>query len=44
LPKIQADVLLNFEKCRYSHSYYLVGAETTNKYFAPKAGFSLLGL
>ena len=46
LPKIQADVLLNFEKgADIQHSYYfLVGAETTNKYFAPKAGFSLFGI
>lgn len=46
LPKIQADVLLNFEKgADIRHSYYfLVGAETTTKYFAPKAGFSLFGI
>ncbi len=46
LPKIQADVLLNFEKgADIQHSYYfLVGAETTTKYFAPKAGFSLFGI
>ena len=46
MPKIQADVLLNFEKgADIQHSYYfLVGAETTNKYFAPKAGFSLFGI
>ena len=33
MPKIQADVLLNFEKgADLQHSYYfLVGAETTNK-------------
>lgn len=46
LPKIQADVLLNFKKdADIQHSYYfLVGAETTTKYFAPKAGFSLFGI
>ena len=46
MPKIQADVLLNFEKgADIQHSYYfLVGAETTNKYFAPKAGISLFGI
>ena len=46
MPKIQADVLLNFEKgADIQHSYYfLVGAETTNKYFATKAGFSLFGI
>ncbi|MFT3917992.1 hypothetical protein [Cloacibacterium sp.] len=46
LPKIQADVLLNFEKgADIQHSYYfLVGAETTTKFFAPKAGFSLFGI
>ena len=46
MPQIQADVLLNFEKgADIQHSYYfLVGAETTNKYFAPKAGISLFGI
>ncbi len=46
LPKIQVDVLLNFEKgANIRHSYYfLVGAETTTKFFAPKAGFSLFGI
>jgi hypothetical protein len=37
-PKFQADVLLNFEKnVDFYHSYYfLMGAEGTNKYIAPK--------
>lgn len=46
LPKIQGDVLLNFSKNDdIKHSYYfLLGAETTNKYIAPKAGVSLFGI
>ncbi|MEY8761534.1 hypothetical protein [Chryseobacterium tongliaoense] len=46
MPKLQADVLLNFEKnVDFYHSYYfLIGAEGTNKYVAPKVGVSLFGL
>lgn len=46
LPKIQGDVLFNFEKeADIQHSYYfLLGAEATNKYIVPKAGVSLFGI
>ncbi|MGU3376663.1 hypothetical protein [Chryseobacterium sp. M5A1_1a] len=46
MPKLQADVLLNFEKnVDFYHSYYfLVGAEGTNKYIAPKIGVTLFGM
>lgn len=46
MPKVQADVLLNFEKnVDFNHSYYfLAGAESTNKYVAPKIGVTLFGL
>ena len=46
MPKIQGDILLNFsETDDIKHSYYfLLGAETTNKYIAPKAGISLFGI
>ena len=46
MPKLQADVLLNFQKdVDFYHSYYFVlGAEGTNKYLAPKVGFSLFGI
>ena len=46
LPKVQGDVLLNFEKnVDIYHSYYfLAGAEVTTKYIAPKIGVSLFGL
>lgn len=46
MPKLQADVLLNFEKnVDFYHSYYfLIGAEGTNKYIAPKIGVSLFGI
>lgn len=46
MPKLQADVLLNFQKnVDFYHSYYfLVGAEGTNKYFAPKIGVTLFGI
>lgn len=46
MPRIQGDVLLNFEKgVDFYHSYYLLaGAETTNKYFSPKVGATLFGL
>ncbi|KQS93456.1 hypothetical protein ASG21_00345 [Chryseobacterium sp. Leaf394] len=46
MPKLQADVLLNFQKdVDFYHSYYFIlGAEGTNKYVAPKVGFSLFGI
>jgi len=46
MPKVQADVLLNFEKnVDFNHSYYfLAGVESTNKYVAPKIGVTLFGL
>ena len=46
MPKLQADLLVNFERgVDLYHSYYfLAGAETTNKYVAPKAGFTMFGL
>lgn len=46
LPKLQGDILLNFEKnVDFNHAYYfLVGVETTSKYFAPKIGASLFGI
>lgn len=46
MPKLQADVLLNFEKnVDFYHSYYfLMGAEGTNKYVAPKIGVTLFGI
>ena len=46
MPKMQADVLLNFQKnVDFYHSYYFIlGAEGTNKYVAPKVGFSLFGI
>lgn len=46
LPKIQGDVLINFERnVDIYHSYYfLAGAEVTTKYIAPKIGATLFGL
>ena len=46
MPKVQGDVLINFEKnVDLYHSYYfLAGAEVTTKYMAPKIGASLFGL
>ena len=46
MPKLQADVLLNFERnVDFYHSYYfLAGVEGTNKYIAPKVGVTLFGL
>ncbi|TXF75850.1 hypothetical protein [Chryseobacterium sp.] len=46
LPKVQGDVLINFERnVDIYHSYYfLAGAEATTKYIAPKIGVSLFGL
>lgn len=46
LPKIQGDILINFQKnVDLYHSYYfLAGAEITTKYVAPKIGATLFGL
>lgn len=46
MPKVSADVLLNFQKnVDFYHSYYfLFGAEGTNKYVAPKVGLTLFGI
>lgn len=46
MPKVQGDILINFEKnVDLYHSYYfLAGAEVTTKYAAPKIGASLFGL
>lgn len=46
IPKIQGDVLFNFnQNTTLQHgNYFLVGAEVTNKYVAPKAGISVLGI
>lgn len=46
MPKVQGDILLNFERnVDLYHSYYfLAGAEVTTKYAAPKIGASLFGI
>jgi hypothetical protein len=46
MPKLQADVMFNFEKnVDFYHSYYfLAGVEGTNKYIAPKIGVTLFGI
>lgn len=46
MPKVQGDILLNFERNvdLYHSIYFLAGAEATTKYIAPKAGVSLFGL
>lgn len=46
MPKVQGDVLLNFEKnVDIFHSwYFLLGLESTNKFFTPRVGFSLFGI
>lgn len=46
MPKIQMDVLYSFqENVGLSHGYYyLLGAESTNKYLSPYLGISVLGL
>ncbi len=46
LPKLQGDILFNFSKNDdIKHSFYfLLGAEATHKYLAPKAGVSLFGI
>ena len=46
MPKVQGDILFNFERNvdLYHSVYFLVGAEATTKYIAPKAGVTLFGL
>ncbi len=46
IPKVNADILFNFEKDVYiNHPYYFIGsAEFTPKYIAPKFGISLIGI
>lgn len=46
MPKLQGDILINFERnVDFYHSYYfLAGAEVTTKYVAPKIGVTILGL
>lgn len=46
MPKVQGDVLINFERgVDFYHAYYfLAGAEATTKYFAPKVGATLAGI
>lgn len=46
IPKIQGDILLNFERnVDFYHSYYFLGgAEVTTKYIAPKIGVTLFGI
>lgn len=46
MPKIQGDVLMNFRRGVdvYHTHYFLGGVEATNKYIAPKVGFSLFGI
>lgn len=46
LPKIQGDILINFERnVDFYHAYYFLGgAEVTSKYVAPKIGATLFGL
>ena len=46
MPKVQGDILLNFERnVDFYHAYYfLAGAEITTKYIAPKIGATLFGL
>lgn len=46
LPKVQGDILLNFERNvdLYHAYYFLAGAELTTKYVAPKVGVTLFGL
>lgn len=46
LPKAQADILFNFKENVDVHQgfYYVIGAESTTKYFSPYIGFSVLGI
>ena len=46
MPKIQGDILINFERNvdLYHAYYFLAGAEVTTKYIAPKIGATLFGI
>lgn len=46
MPKAEAGVMLNFQRnVDFYHAWYFVlNAETTNEYFAPKAGFTIAGI
>ena len=46
MPKVQGDILLNFERNvdLYHSIYFLAGAEASTKHIAPKAGITLFGL
>lgn len=46
MPKVQGDIMLNFERNvdLYHAYYFLAGAEVTTKYIAPKVGFNILGI
>lgn len=46
LPKLQADILFNFRENVDVHQgfYYMVGAESSTKHFAPYVGISALGV
>lgn len=46
MPKIQADVLYSFkENTGLSQGYYyILGVESTNKYFSPHLGLNILGV
>ncbi|MBU8883366.1 hypothetical protein KSK37_09755 [Kaistella sp. DKR-2] len=46
MPKVQGDILINFERnVDFYHAYYfLAGAEMTTKYIAPKIGATLFGI
>jgi hypothetical protein len=46
LPKLQGDILINFERnVDFYHAYYfLAGAEVTSKYVAPKVGVNFFGI
>lgn len=46
MPKVNTDFLLNFQKNVdfYHAHYFILGAEATTKYIAPKAGLSLFGI
>ncbi|HMU06825.1 MAG TPA: hypothetical protein PKC37_02875 [Kaistella sp.] len=46
MPKVQGDILLNFQRnVDIYHAYYfLAGAEATTKYVAPKIGATLFGI
>ena len=46
IPKVQGDILLNFQRnVDIYHAYYfLAGAEATTKYVAPKIGATLFGI